>query len=142
VREAQGRLSVGLGAPQAGFFPVEAPAGLGPLRGICADAETVIVIGERPLAFRARTGERLHEAGRPAGRWIAAASVPAWDDEPRLLTLAQEAERARLTALKLSSGFEELLWLENGLEPTALLAAGNLLLIAHTQGIVQLDAPQ
>lgn len=141
VREAQGRLSVGLGAPQAGFFPVEAPAGLGPLRGICADAETVVVIGERPIAFRARTGERLHEAGRPAGRWIAGVTVPAWDGELRLLTLAQEAERARLTALKLSSGFEELLWLENALEPTMLLPVGNLLLVAYTQGVVQLDLP-
>jgi hypothetical protein len=140
VREAQGRLSVGLGAPQSGFFPVEAPAGLGPLRGISADAETVVVIGERPIVFRARTGERLHESTRPAGRWIASALVPAGDNEPRLLIVAQESERGRLTALKLSSGYEELLYIENSIEPLALLPVGNLLLIAHSRGIVRLLA--
>ena len=140
IREAGGRLSVGLGAPQAGFFPVEAPAGLGPLRGIGADGETVVVIGERPVVFRARTGERLHEASRPAGRWISSALVPASDNEPRLLILAQEVERGRLTALKLSSGYEELLYLENGIEPLALLPVGDLLLIVHRNGIARLFA--
>jgi len=138
VREAQGRLSVGLGAPQSGFFPVEAPAGLGPLRGISADSETVVVIGERPMVFRARTGERLHESTRPAGRWITSALAAANDNEPRLMILAQESERGRLTALKLSSGYEELLYIENGIEPLALLPVGDLLLIAHSHGIVRL----
>lgn len=140
VREAQGRLSVGLGAPLSGFFPVEAPAGLGPLRGISADAETVVVIGERPMVFRARTGERLHESTRPAGRWITSALVAASDNEPRLMILAQEAARGRLTALKLSSGYEELLYIENDIEPLALLPVGSLLLIAHSRGIVRLLA--
>jgi hypothetical protein len=138
VREVQGRLLVGMSAPHEGRMPQEVPAGAGALRGVFATASYVVVVGERILAYDARTGERLYEANRPPGRWIAGALAGGDNGELRLLTLTVDGGMARLSALKVANGIEDLLLTEPNIEPLALIPAGANLYIAHSRGLIRL----
>lgn len=139
VRESLGQVSVGLSAPGGGRAAFNAPAGAGPLRGVYASRDHVLVVGERVVALDARTGERLHEALRPAGQWIDGALAPAADGEPRLLALTLENGLASLTALRMSSGTQDVLWRQPGAEPRDLLPVGAYLYVVHSRGVVRLS---
>lgn len=138
VREAQGRLSIGLGAPSEDRGLREVSAGLGPLRGVFATASYLVVVGERPVAFDARSGERLQEGSRVPGRWIAGALAGAADGEPRLLMLTTDAGRGQLSAIKISTGVEDLLWSEPDVEPLALIPVAGSLVIVCSRVLVRI----
>jgi hypothetical protein len=146
VREVQGRLLVGISAPHDARMPQEVPSGAGPLRGIFATRDHVVVVGDRILAYDARTGERLYEVNRPPGRWIAGTLANGTGNEGegtsplqlRLLALTVDGGMARLSALKVSNGIEDLLLTEPNVEPLALLPIGTNLYIAHSRGLIRL----
>jgi hypothetical protein len=105
---------------------------------VFAGPEHVIVVGERVTVFDARTGERLHDAVRPRGQWIDGALATSPDCEPRLLALTIEGGAASLSALRMSSGVQELVWQEAGVEPRAILPVGGELYVIHSRGVVAL----
>jgi hypothetical protein len=140
VREVQGRLLVALSAPHEGRMPQEAPASVGPLRGVFATADHVVVAGDRILVYDGHTGERLYDDNRPPGRWIAGALAGGAEGDLRLLCLTVDGGKARLSALKLANGIEDLLLTEPDVEPLALLPVGDNLYIAHTRGLIRLKA--
>lgn len=138
AREARGEIVVGLSRPVGERVAVTAPAGAGPLHGVYAAGDRVFVVGDRVSVFDSRTGDRLTEAARPAGRWIEGAAVPAPDGEPRLLALTRQDSYASLTALRASTGAEDPLWHDGGAQPIALLPVGRALYVVSRSGIVRL----
>jgi hypothetical protein len=142
ARESAGQITVTLSAPDLEGETRSVPAGAAPLRQVCAASRWVVVAGERISAFAVRTGERLHDAVRPPGRWVHALLATAEDDEPRLVTLTREGNLTSLTAVRLASGIHDLLWREDGIEPLGLLAAEEMLAVVHSRGVVRFDTPK
>lgn len=138
VRERRGQVYLTLTGPEEGHAAPGAPVGAGPLRGVFDHPELVVVAADRLIAFHPRTGERLCEALRPPGRWVDGVLATAPDGEPRFLALTVEGGFATLTAVRMSSGAQDLLWRQIDVEPRALLPVGNDLYIAHTRGVVRL----
>ncbi len=141
VRERRGQVYLTLAIPEEGAAGPGAPVGAGPLRGVFDHSQLVVVAADRLIAFHPRSGERLCEALRPPGRWVDGALASAPDGEPRFLALTVEGGFATLTAVRMSSGAQDLLWRQIDLEPRALLPVGNDLYIAHTRGVIRLRQP-
>jgi hypothetical protein len=137
VRENQGQIVVTLTSPRGGNTPLTVSAGISPFRGAHTAGVWSVVVGERITTFDARTGERLHEAIRPPGRWIDAALVSGEDAEPRLLVLTRENGFATLMVVRLASGAHDLLWREDGIDPRSLMPVEGAVYVAHTRGLVR-----
>jgi len=137
VRENQGQITVTLAPARGGNAPLTVAAGASPFRGAHVAGMYAVVVGERVTTFDARTGERLHEAVRPPGRWVDAAILPGEDGEPRLLVLTREAGFATLILVRLASGVHDLIWREDGIDPRALLPVEDRLYVAHSRGLVR-----
>jgi hypothetical protein len=137
VRENQGQITVTLAPARGGNAPLTVAAGSSPFRSAHTAGIWAVVVGERITTFDARTGERLHEALRPPGRWIDAALLPGEDGEPRLLALTREVGFATLIVVRLASGVHDLLWREDGIDPRALLPVEDRLYVAHSRGMVR-----
>lgn len=114
-----------------------AAAGSGPLRGVHVSRKTVAVVGDRVWVFDARTGERLHDAVRPLGRWLDAVLAPSADGQSRLVSLTREETSANIVALHPSLGTQDHLW-HAPVEARYLLCAGEHLCVVHDHGIVRL----
>lgn len=141
VTEAQGQIAVTLAPPRPGRAPLTVAAGSTPYRGVHSRGIWTVVVGERISTFDTRTGERLHEAIRPPGRWIDAALVQDAAGEPRLLVLTRENGLANLTLVRLASGVHDLVWQESGIDPRALLPVESSLYLAHSRGLVRFRVP-
>lgn len=138
IRERRGQVYLMLSAAEDRQAGLGAPVGAGPLRGIYDHPELLLVAADRLIAFNPRTGERLCEALRPPGRWVDGALATAPDGEPRFLALTVEGGFATLTAVRMSSGAQDLIWRQADVEPRALLPVENELYVAHTRGVVRL----
>jgi hypothetical protein len=142
VWEELGQLTAGLSVPQGGRTALRLPAGSGPLRGVHATPEWVLVTGERVTLFDRRKAQRMAEALRPPGRWIDGAAALSEKGQVRLLALTVEEPATRLTSVQPATGVAEIVWDALGLEPRGLLAAGEELYVAHGGGVVRLrDRP-